>query len=261
MISLSVVIITLNEERNILRCLQSVKNVADEIIILDSYSTDATAKIAESSGAKIFFQTFLGYSAQKNAALEYASFDWVLSLDADEALTPQLEQSILALKKNIPLNAYRMSRLSNYCGKWIKHGGWYPDRKTRLFNKTKGVWKGDPHDYWELYDKKEQVGKLEGDFLHYGYYTLSDQVKKIEEFTEIIAHGAVAKGKDCSLLKIWLGPKWKFFNDYILKLGFLDGYHGYLVCKYAAWYTFTKYSKIRQYKRLKEKTLLPHKES
>jgi glycosyltransferase involved in cell wall biosynthesis len=249
---LSIVVITFNEEKNLSRCLQSVKNVADEIVVLDSYSTDATITIAESFGAKIFSQSFLGYVPQKNAAIGKAGFDWVLSLDADEALSPKLEQSILAVKNNPLLNAYRLSRFTNYCGKWIKHCGWYPDKKVRFFNKTKGEWKGeDPHDYWALHDPNERVGNLEGDLLHYSYYTLSDHIKQIEKFTEISARLAVAKGKDCSVLKIWLGPKWKFFSDYIIRLGFLDGYPGYLVCKYSAWASFAKYSKIRQYTREK----------
>lgn len=256
---LSVVIITFNEEKNITRCLQSVKNIADEIIVLDSHSMDATVSIAESLGATVCMQPFLGYTEQKNKAIEKASFDWVLSLDADEALSPRLEQSILAVKDNALFNAYSLARFTNYCGKWIRHCGWYPDKKIRLFNKTKGTWKGGSlHEYWELNDNKESVGKLEGDLLHYSYYTLSDHVKQIEKFTEIAAHAAVANGKNCSLLKIWLGPKWKFLSDFIFRKGFLDGYHGFLVCKYSAWASFIKYTKIRQY--AKQKIDLDRKE-
>ncbi|WP_153800244.1 glycosyltransferase family 2 protein [Foetidibacter luteolus] len=252
MLKLSVVIITFNEEKNIGRCVQSVKNVADEIIVLDSYSTDTTAAIAESHGAKVFYQAFLGHIAQKNAAIAKALYGWVLSLDADEALSPQLEQEILQVKKSAAYSVYRMPRFTNYCGKWIRHCGWYPDKKIRLFDKSKGAWVGEnPHDYWQPFNADEETGNLAGDILHYSYYTLSDHIKQIEKFTEIAAHAAVAKGKDCSLLKIWLGPKWKFFSDYIIRKGFLDGYEGYLICRYSAWASFAKYSKIRQYAKLK----------
>ncbi|XZF13950.1 glycosyltransferase family 2 protein [Chitinophagaceae bacterium MMS25-I14] len=248
--SISVVIITKNEEQNLPRCLHSVKNVADEIIVLDSFSEDDTLNIARSFGAKVYTHKFEGYVTQKNLAAQKAGCDWVLSLDADEALSPELEQSVLQVIKAPQHDAYRFSRLTNYCGKWIKHCSWYPDKKVRLFRKNAGEWEGDQiHESWELHDKNAVVGELKGDLLHYSYYSFSDHIRQIEKFTEIAARAAAAKGKNCSLLKIWLGPKWRFFTDYILRLGFLDGYSGYMVCKYSAWAAFAKYSKIRQYAR------------
>lgn len=250
MIQISAVIITYNEEKNLGRCLQSLKGIADEIVVVDSISTDQTIAIAQQFGAKIVQQPFLGYGAQKNFANEQATHDWILSLDADEALTPELQQSVLKVKSNHQYSVYRLARLTNYCGKWIKHCGWYPDKKIRLFNRTKGNWQGEQiHEHWEPYDKNEPIGMLSGDLLHYSYYTLSDHIKQIEKFTELSAHEAVSRGKDCNIIKVWLGPKWVFFSDYIIKLGFLDGYSGYLVCKFAAYAAFVKYSKIRQYKR------------
>jgi len=251
MVKLSAVIITLNEERNITRCLESVKDVADEIIVVDSLSTDKTAEIARSYGAKVIQQPFLGYVAQKNFADNCASNDWILSIDADEALTPELKDQINQVKLNPTFQAYKLRRLTNYCGKWIKHCGWYPDRKTRLYNRTAGSWQGEQiHEHWEAKDAHLHIEELKGDMLHYSYYTISDHLRQIERFTEISAKVAAGKGKDCSLFKIWLVPKWVFFSMYILRAGFLDGYYGYLVCKYSAYAALIKYTKIRQYRGL-----------
>lgn len=253
MIKLSVVIITLNEAKNIERCLQSVTKVADEIVVVDSLSTDNTIAIAQRYNAKIVSQKFLGHIEQKNFAAQQASNDWILSLDADEVLTPELEQSILKAKENIQHNAYNFPRLNNYCGKWIKHSGWYPDKKTRLFNRTKGAWTGEnPHDRWELFDKKDKTGKLTGDLQHYSFYTIADHVKKIEKYSDIAARLRVAKGKNYSILKIIIVPQWKFFVDFVIRLGFLDGYYGFLICKLGSMETMIKYSKTRQYAQMKK---------
>lgn len=247
MIKLSVVIITLNEEKNLERCLLSIKKVADEIVVVDSLSTDNTVAIAQQHGARIISQKFLGHVEQKNFAASQAAYDWVLSLDADEALTPELEQSILNIKKSPAYNAYRFPRLNNFCGKWIRHSGLYPDAKIRLFNRTHGAWIGEnPHDKWVLANN-EKEGNLKGDLLHYSFYSISDYVKKIEKYTEIASRLRVEKGKSYSVLKIWLVPKWKFFADYIIRLGFLDGYEGLLVCRLNAMETMIKYAKTRQY--------------
>ncbi len=254
MVKLSVVVITLNEEKNLKRCLQSVKDIADEILVVDSFSKDNTVAIAEQFGAKVITQSFLGFGAQKNFATEQAAHHWVLSLDADEALSPELCQSILDVKENPVYPAYRLSRLTNYCGKWIRHCGWYPDKKVRLYNKTKGNWQGERiHEHWELYDANEQIGNLTGDLLHYSYYSISDHISQIEKFTEMSAKEAAEQGKDCSVMKIWFVPKWNFFKDFILKLGVLDGYYGYLVCKFSAYASMIKYNKIRQYAALKKR--------
>jgi glycosyltransferase involved in cell wall biosynthesis len=247
--NLSVVIITYNEERNLGRCLSSVSSIADEIIVVDSNSTDKTIQIAKEYGAIVIQQPFLGYGGQKNFANLQAKNDWILSLDADEALTPELKKGILAIKQNPNFSAYKFSRLSNYCGKWIKHSGWYPDVKTRLYNRTKGAWESERiHEYWQLHNAGD-IGLIKGDLLHYTYYTISEHLRQIDKYTELAAIDAAEKGKDCSLLKIWLVPKWTFFTNYIVNLGFLDGYAGYLICKNSAYYTFIKYSKIRFYVR------------
>src|ERR1700748_1157315 len=140
MVKISVVIITFNEEKNIGRCLNSVRNIADEIIVADSFSTDNTVSIAKGYDAKVISRAFVGYAEQKNHATQQAANDWILSLDADEELTPALEHSIAEFKKDPKHNVYQMPRLTNYCGKWIKHCGWYPDKQTRLYDRTKGKW-------------------------------------------------------------------------------------------------------------------------
>ncbi len=250
---LSVVIITLNEEKNLERCLLSVKRIADEIVVIDSLSTDNTVPIAEKFGARIISQKFLGHIEQKNFAAQQAANDWVLSLDADEVVTPEMEQSILAVKANTTHDAYSFPRLNNYCGKWIKHSGWYPDRKTRLFNRTKGEWTGEnPHDRWELYDKAKKPKQLNGDLQHYSFYTISDHVKKIEKYSDIAARLRVAKGKNYSILQIVIVPQWKFVSDYFIRLGFLDGYEGFIICKLGAMEKMIKYSKTRQYAQMKK---------
>lgn len=247
MIRLSVVIITYNEEKNLERCLQSVKYIADEIVVVDSFSTDRTEEIALHYGARFIRERFRGYGAQKNFANAQASHDWILSLDADEALSPELTSSIKAVKSRPQHTAYELSRLTNYCGSWIRHCGWYPDRKTRLFDRRKGAWKSeDIHEYWSPVTP-EETGKLHGDLYHYSYYTLSDHLRQIERFSEILARAAVAKGKNASVWTVHFAPKWKFITAYIIRLGFLDGYAGYLVCRMSAFATFMKYSKIRQY--------------
>lgn len=253
MIKISVVIITLNEERNLERCLKSVADVADEIVILDSFSTDKTIEIAKQYNAEVHQEKFAGYVQQRNIANSFAKNDWVLALDADEALTPELANSILKVKQDVQYDAYQFSRLTNYCGKWIKHCGWYPDKKIRLINRTKGAWKGEQvHEYWAM-NNDQDVGSLKGDLLHYSFYTISDHVRQIEKFTEMSARAAVANGKSCSVLKILIVPQWSFFVSYIVRLGILDGYYGYMVCKLSSYASLLKYSKIRQYSQLKKK--------
>lgn len=253
MIKLSVVIITLNEEKNIRRCLDSIKNVADEILVVDSLSTDNTVAIAKEYNANIILQKFLGHIEQKNFAAEHAANDWVLSLDADECLSPELEQNILLAKQKPAHNAYRFPRLNNFCGKWVRHSGWYPDAKIRLFNRTKGKWTGEnPHDKWVLHNENERSGTLKGDLLHYSFNSISDYAKKIERYTEIASRLRVEKGKSYSILKIMIVPQWRFFSDFIIRLGFLDGYTGWLVCKLNAIETMIKYAKTRQYAQWKK---------
>ncbi len=243
---LSVVIITFNEEKNIARCLESVKTVADEIVVLDSFSKDKTQVICESYGVRFFQHTFDGHIQQKNRALTHATFNHVLALDADEALDETLVNTISALKKNWNKEGYYMNRLTNYCGHWVKHCGWYPDIKLRLFDKTKGVWSGtNPHDKFELFNGDKQTAHIGGDLLHYSYYNLDDHYKQIEYFTNIASKAYIAEGKKAPLYKLFINPIAKFIDHYLLKRGFLDGQAGFLISKISAYATYLKYKKIR----------------
>ncbi len=245
MIKLSVVIICLNEERNIGRCLSSVEGVADEIVVVDSGSTDNTQNLCEAAGARYYFHPFKGYIEQKNYALAQAKFPYVLSLDADEALSDELKKSILETKDNWEYDGYSMNRLSNYCGSWIKHSGWYPDRKLRLFKSSFGKWGGiNPHDEF-LFDKKTTVNHLKGDLLHYSYYTREQHLEKIKKFSDIAAKSLFLNGDKPTVFKLFFHPLARFIKSYILKLGILDGTNGFFISRTSAYANYLKYSKLR----------------
>lgn len=242
---LSVVIITFNEERNIERCILSVKSIADEIVVVDSFSTDRTEEICNRLGVRFIKHKFEGYIGQKNWAKEQATYDFVLSLDADEMLSEELRDSISKVKANPMADGYYFNRLTNYCGQWIRHCGWYPDRKLRLWDRRKGMWKGvDPHDEFFLEPGARKVF-LKGDLLHYSYYTVDQHIAQINKFSAIKAEGLFRQGVKPGCLKTWFSPPFKFFRNYILKLGFLDGYFGYLICRNSAYSTFLKYAKLK----------------
>lgn len=242
---LSVVIITRNEEKNIGRCLDSLKDIADDIVVVDSFSTDKTEEISKSKGARFFRHTFEGHIEQKNYAVTLTEYPHILSLDADEAPDDVLKKSILEVKENWKYDGYEMNRLTNYCGKWIKHCGWYPDTKLRMFDKRKGKWGGmNPHDKFEM-NPGCTIGKLKGDILHYSYYTIEDHYKQIEYFTTINAKAFFEKGKKAPVLKLIFAPVVKFIKDYFVRLGFLDGQAGWQICRLSAWATYVKYKKLR----------------
>ena len=219
MIHLSAVIITFNEEKNIERCLKSLQGVADEIVVVDSFSKDRTKEICERYNVKFVEHPFEGHIQQKNYAITQASSPFILSLDADEALDETLKQSILEVKKNWQVDGYSMNRLTNYCGKWIHHCGWYPDTKLRLWDARKGEWGGDnPHDKFELFDKNAKTVHLKGDILHYSYYTLDDHFKQVKYFTDILAKAQFERGKKAPFIVMLLSPIVKFIKDYFIKL-------------------------------------------
>ena len=250
MIQLSVVIITFNEEKNIGKCLDSVKEVADDIVVVDSFSTDRTKEICESKGARFIPHKFDGHIEQKNWAITQAKFPYVLSLDADEALSDELKKNILAVKNNWKHDGYYMNRLTNYCGQWIHHCGWYPDKKLRLWDSRKGKWGGvNPHDKYEMNEGDKSTEFLKGDILHYSYYSVDQHYKQAEKFAEIASRAMKIQGKKISSLMIYIKTGFKFFRNYFLKLGFLDGSYGYTICKITAWETYLKYSKLHQLNR------------
>jgi glycosyltransferase involved in cell wall biosynthesis len=250
---LSAVIITKNEERNIGRCIDSLIGIADEIIVVDSGSTDNTELICKEKGVNFQFNEWKGYIEQKNYANSLAQHQYILSLDADEALSEQLRESILRVKEDLSSDAYEMNRLTNYCGKWIRHGGWYPDIKLRLFDRHKFMWGGDRiHESMVARSEDVKTQRLAGDILHYSYYDIAQHVAQANHFTNMTAELAIEKGKNASLLKIMFSPVVKFIRDYFIKLGFLDGYYGYVVCRISAQATFMKYAKMRQMKKAKK---------
>lgn len=243
LIQLSAAIITFNEEQNIARCIRSLQSVADEVVVIDSLSSDRTVQIAEELGAIVYQQAFLGHIQQKNLAIEKCSFPFVISLDADEALTEELQQSILETKANWQGEGYSFNRLTNYCGKWIKTCGWYPDVKLRLFKKGAGEWQGtNPHDEFRLFESAPQ--HLKGDLLHYSFYTIDQHKKQIEFFTDVAAKSMFEKGKKGSYFKLIFSPFFKFVKSYFIKLGFLDGKYGFLISWYSAGAKFKKYRKL-----------------
>ena len=246
MIKLSVVIITFNEEKNIERCLKSAQYVADEIIVVDSFSTDKTKEICNSFKTKFIENPFEGHIQQKNFAAKQATYNYVLSLDADEVLSDELKKSILDIKDNFNADGYYFNRLNNYCGQWIKHSGWYPDKKLRLWDRRKGEWGGiNPHDKYEM-QPKSITKHLKGNLLHYTYYTIDEHINVINKFSSIKAKEMYTIGKSTNLAKVFFKPKIKFLINYILKKGFMDGYYGYVICRNSAFSDYLKYIKLRE---------------
>ncbi len=245
MSKISAVIITYNEEKNIERCLQSLVEVADEIVVLDSYSTDQTEQICKRYLVNFVQHKFDGHIEQKNRAVSLATNNYVLSLDADEFLDEKLKKSILAEKNNFSHEAYSFNRLNYYCQKPIKHGVWYPDKKIRLWKKTKGKWGGiNPHDSVIL-DNSVKVKHLIGNLNHFSYNTIDEHIKQTNKFTTIAANVLFEKGKKASILKIWGKTFFSFFKNFVLKLAFLDGFYGLVIAHTNTYATFLKYSKLR----------------
>lgn len=243
---ISATIITLNEEKNIARCLQSLQGVADEIVVIDSFSTDKTEAICKEFGVTFLLHPFEGHIQQKNYAVEKASHSMVLALDADEALSEELKASVLEVKNTGGNDAYQFSRLTNYCGRWVKYAGWYPDKKLRLWDKSKGKWGGtNPHDK-VMMDNGATTGYLKGDLLHYSYYTISQHVAQTNSFSEIAAKEAFRKGKKSSQLKILLNPWFTFIKKYFFQKGFTGGWTGFTICINSAYGKFLKYIKLRE---------------
>ena len=246
MTKLSVVIITFNEEKNIARCLGSIESIADDIVVVDSFSTDQTKQICSQFKVRFIQHKFEGHIEQKNWALKQVKYPHVLSLDADEALTEPLQTAVKSIKKNWTADGYTMNRLTNYCGQWIKHCGWYPDKKLRLWDSRLGTWGGtNPHDQVNM-KKGTRITHLKHDILHYSFYTMDQHLKQIDFFTDISAKAAYIQGEHSSNFKIVYKSIFKFFRDYILKLGFLDGYYGFVVCKNSAYAKKMKYRKLKE---------------
>ncbi len=236
-------IITLNEERNIDRAIESLR-CCDEIIVLDSGSSDRTLEVANKLGARVIERAWVNYAQQKNTAAELASNDWILSIDADEALSETLDGEILNIKKHGPAcDAYTMPRLAQYLGRWILHSGWYPDRKVRLYNRRKARWAGDfVHESVRV---DGRVGHLEANLLHFTCESLSEHLKTMDRYTTLAAEEIVARRMKIPPSRIFLDPAWTFVRTYLVQRGFLDGMEGLAIAHMAALYTFLKYAKAR----------------
>jgi len=238
----SACLITLNEARNIEECLSSVK-WADEIVVVDSGSTDGTVELCRRFTDRVLVMDWAGHVAQKNRAVEAASNDWVFCIDADERVTPELAREIKSiLSEEPPCAGYTVPRRTWYAGRWIWHGGWYPDRKLRLFDRRRGRFTGmDPHDRVEV---KGPVGKLRNDLLHYSYRDIAHHVRQINRYTDTMAELKAARGVGVPLLRMISYPPVKFFKMYLFRMGFLDGPQGLILAVLGAVYEFLKYAKL-----------------
>ena len=240
--TLSVVVITHNEEHNIGRLLESV-NWADECIVLDSGSTDRTVEVARSLGAKVYCEPWKGYAPQKNSAIEKACGDWILALDADEAVEPELMAEIrYAIDRNPPAQGFRIPFKHFFLGRWMRHGGYYPDRKLRLFRRGQGRFGERP--VHESVQVNGPVATLSHAILHYGYPSLEGYIRSMNRYSSLGAEIVLDAGRRrFSVINVFLRPLVTFLYNYVFRLGFLDGREGLLLHLYHAAYVSWKYAK------------------
>lgn len=242
---ISLCIITLNEERNLRRCLESATDLADEIVIVDSGSTDATAAIAAEFGARFEQHAWHGYGAQKNLALSLALHPWILSLDADEALSPRLREEIARLREPAAeIGGYSMPRCVFFEGKWIRHGDWYPDRLVRLFRKDHGAFTGGK--VHERMDVRGEIVRLTGDIEHYSFRDAADHAARGEKYARLWAETQGEQGRRVGTLAPWLRAGFKLLRGLILRGGFLDGPRGWGIAWRNAKEVYLKYRLLRR---------------
>lgn len=242
---ISAVIITLNEEKRLEAALKSLKDVASEIIIVDAYSSDQTLKIAKKYTDKVFQRKWTHFSDQKNFANSKASFPWILSLDADERLSPELRQEIMALKQGEPqCSGFSMPRQVFYLGKWIRHSGWYPDRKIRLFRQNKAHWEGEyVHEKLEIEGKVE---RLKASIHHFTYRNIQDHLDRINIFSELGAKKLYAQKKKCRWYHLAFLPFFRFAKSFFWKGGFLDGFPGMVIAMLNGYSIFIRYARLKE---------------
>ena len=243
MLKISATLVALNEERNLPRAIESLR-CCDEIVVVDSGSMDRTVEVASRLGARVIESEWRGYAAQKNFAAEQATCDWILSIDADEALSESLEAEIWEIKRSGPqADAYTIPRLAQYMGRWILHSGWYPDRKVRLYDRRKARWVGEyVHESVQVHGR---VAHLDSNLLHYTCDSLSQHLKTADRYTTLAAQELAAQGRKVSLWRLLFSPPWAFFKTYFLQRGFQDGFEGLVIAYMAAVYVFVKYAKAR----------------
>ncbi|MCK9325415.1 MAG: glycosyltransferase family 2 protein [Bacteroidales bacterium] len=241
----SAVIIAYNEEKDIGRCLESLRGIADEIYVLDSFSTDRTEAICREMGVRFEQHVFDGYVSQKNRAIGGATHDFILSLDADEALSDELKAEILRIKARWTHDGYIFNRRNSWCGRWIRFTTLYPDRKLRLFDRRKASWDGlDPHDFVKPVPGA-RITRVKGDLLHWAIHTLEEQQNKTEQFARISAKAYFDHDRKAGWLSAYTHAGWRWFREYLLRLGFLEGYAGWQIARYSALYAWKKYSYLR----------------
>ncbi len=239
---LTATLITFNEEQNLPRVLASLADLADEIVVVDSGSTDRTREIARQHGARVLSRPFTDFAEQKNFAAAQSSNGWILSLDADEELSPELRESLWTWKQQAPTGvAYEFARRASYLGGWIRHSGWYPDRKARLYRSDRAHFVGRVHESLAV---DGPVGRLDGGLYHYTARTFSEHVAKVDTYTTLAAEQLFAAGRRRWRLAMVLAPPWTLLHTLILQRGFLDGYRGWLIARMAARYVFLKYRKL-----------------
>ena len=239
---ISACVISYNEEKKLEDCLQSLQPLVDEIVVVDSISQDRTVEIARRYTDRIIDQPFLGYLEQKNFAVDQASHDWILALDCDERISPELCRSIEAIKGRLDeYDAYKISRRTFYVYRWVDHC-WYPDAKVRLFNRRKARWGGgNVHERVEV--TSDDIVWLDGDILHYSFDSISAHLDTIDRFSEIAARELFARGKRVGILSPLTHGAWTFVRLYLIKRGFLDGFAGLTIAVLSSTHTFVKYSK------------------
>ncbi len=249
--NLSVVIITKNEAKNIERCLASVMQISNDITIIDSDSCDDTELICTSFPVKFIKNEFIDYSTQKNLGNELAINNYILSIDADEVLSKELLQSILDTNFNNTNNkAYSFNRLNHHCGKPIKHGGWYPDKKVRIWNKLFGQWEGTIHEKL-VFKAPPQIVHLKGDLLHFTYNSRKEHITQAKKFSKLNAKSDLKKGKNTNICLAYLSSIIRFIFTYFIKLGFLDGKTGLFISKTTAHATFLRKKELLRLKKNK----------
>ncbi len=241
---LSISIISLNEEANLRRCLASAAELASEIVVVDSGSKDKTCEIAAEFGARVQHQDWLGHRDQKNVALKLCMQPWVLALDCDEELSPELKASVLAFFERGDAERFDgafMSRRTWFMNRWIRHGDWYPDRKLRLFKREKAKWGGSPeHDKIVM---EGETTRLDGDLLHYSFRDTSHYLSKHIHYSDVFLERERAAASGFSLFKVIARPLWRFLRAYFLRMGFLDGFPGLWIAGATAFFAFVRYSR------------------
>lgn len=249
MAKISATIIALNEEKNIRACLESVK-WADEIVVSDTGSNDKTVEICGEFGAKVFNDEWLGFGMQKNLCQERAGSEWILNLDADERITPELKDEILDTVKNAGKEGYFIPRMNYFGGRWIRHCGWYPDHNLRLYRKASGRF--SEKKVHEAVVLEGDAGYLKNPLIHLTYTDIADYILRMQRYSTLSAEEMHKLGRGAGPVDLFLRPVFTFFKMFILKKGFLDGTEGAVLSGLYACYTFTKYAKLREMKRNKE---------